>query len=42
MVVTFSGKGRIIFLEMDKIQWWIAGRDVEWAKHVGIFGLFSV
>jgi hypothetical protein len=42
MVVTFFGKGRIIFLQMDKFQWWIIRKDVEWAKHVVIFDIFSV
>jgi hypothetical protein len=42
MVVTFFGKGKIIFAKMDKFQRWIAGKDVEWAKHVSIFGLFNI
>ncbi len=41
MAVTFFGKGKIIFSKMDKFQQWIPIRDDEWAKHVGIFSLFS-
>jgi hypothetical protein len=42
MVVNFSSKGKIIFSKMDKFQQWIPKRDVEWAKHVGTFGLLSM
>jgi hypothetical protein len=41
MAMTFFGKGKIIFSKMDKFQQWIPIRDDEWAKHVGIFSLFS-
>jgi len=30
-----------LFIEMDKLHRWIAGRDVACAKEVGIGGLFS-
>jgi hypothetical protein len=40
--VTFSGNGKIIFLEMDEFQQWIVGKDVEWAKHVGVFNLLNI
>jgi hypothetical protein len=30
MVVIFFYRGKIIFLEMEKFQWWIAKRDMEW------------
>lgn len=42
MVVIFSGKEKINFSEMEKFQWWIVGKDVEWAKHVAIFSLFNI
>ncbi len=42
MVVIISGKGRISFSKMEKFQWWIVGKDVEWAKHVNNFSLLSI
>jgi hypothetical protein len=28
-----------LFIEMDKLHRWIVGRDVAWAKEVGVGGL---
>jgi hypothetical protein len=42
MVVTIFDKRKIIFLKMEKIQRWIDGRDLEWARHVGIFYLLDM
>ncbi len=42
MVVIFSNKGKIIFLEMEKFQRWIIGRDIEWACHLDIFCLLDM
>ncbi len=42
MVMIFFGKGKIIFLKMNKFQQWIIGKDVEWAKHVGVFSLLNI
>jgi len=33
---------KVIFTEMDKLQRWIVGRDVAWAKQIGIGGLLSL
>jgi NOL1/NOP2/fmu family ribosome biogenesis protein len=41
MVVTLSNRGKVIFLEMEKFQRWIVGRDIEWAHHVDIFDLLD-
>ncbi len=33
---------KIIFTEMDKLHRWIVGRDVAWAKQIGVGGFFGV
>jgi hypothetical protein len=42
MVMTIFGKWKNIFLEMDKFQWWIVEKDVEWVKNVGVLGLLII
>jgi hypothetical protein len=42
MVMTLSGRGKIILLEMEKFQRWIVRRDVEWVQHIDIFNLLGV
>jgi hypothetical protein len=39
--VSISNK-KVIFIEMDKLQRWIVGRDVAWAKQIGVGGLLSL
>jgi hypothetical protein len=41
MVVTFSSKGRSFFQRWTSSNNGNPRKDVEWAKHVGIFSLFS-
>jgi hypothetical protein len=42
MVVIFSSRRKIIFLEMEKFQWWIARKDVKWAQHIDVSGLLGM
>jgi hypothetical protein len=42
VVVSFIGNGKLVFTKMDKLQRWVARKDVKWAKHIDIFSSTSV
>ncbi len=42
MVVTIFDKGKIIFLEMEKFQRWIIGRNLGWARHINVSNLLNM
>jgi hypothetical protein len=37
-----TGKGKLVFTKMDKLQRWVARKDVKWAKQIGIFSSSSM
>ncbi len=30
IVVSFYGRGKLIFTKMDKFEWWATSKDVSW------------
>jgi hypothetical protein len=42
LVVLLSNRGKIIFSEMEKFQWWITEIDVEWVQHIDVSSLLGV
>ncbi len=42
MIVTLRGRGKVIFAKMDKFERRVGGRDVQWAKQVGVFDFFNI
>lgn len=42
VVIFFSDRWKIIFLEMEKFQWWITKRYLDWVWYVNVSSLLSV
>jgi hypothetical protein len=42
VLVTLRGRGKVVFIKMDKFERWVRGRDVHSAKHVRVFYFFNI